>query len=102
MATATPYPNMHQIEEIFHDRDKPLIFNKFLAETLDAVVVGRDFNLGGHYKTIEAFHEGIYGRVATSLDLETMRLSVVRVIGGGQSPWAAVEMSCTATANNGE
>lgn len=102
MATATPYPNVHQIEEIFHDRDNPTVFNKFLAEPLDAVVVGQEFNLGGHYKTIEAFHEAIYGRITRSLDLDTMRLSVVRVIGGGNSPWAAVETLCTATGKNGE
>ena len=51
---------------------------------------------------MEAFHEGIYARVAEGLKVETIRLEVVRVIGGGESAWAAVESLCTATSKYGE
>ena len=102
MATDTPYPNAYQIEEIFANRDVPNIFHKYLADPLDVVVVGQDFHIGGHYKSMEEFHEGIYARVAASLKVETIRVEVLRVIGGGHSAWAAVESLCTATSKYGE
>lgn len=98
----SPYPNSYQIEEIFANRDVPNIFHKYLADPIDVVVVGQDFHVGGHYKSMDAFHEGIYSRVADSLKIETIRVEVVRVIGGGDSPWAAVESLCTAEGKYGE
>ena len=98
----TPYPNAFQIEEMFSNRDVPDIFHTYLADPIDVVVVGQDFHVGGHYKSMEAFHQGIYARVADSLKIETIRVEVRRVIGGGESAWAAVESLCTAEGKYGE
>ena len=93
---ATPYPNAFQIEEMFANCDVPDIFHTYLADPIDVVVVGQDFHVGDHYKSMEAFHQGIYARVADSLKIETVSVEVRRVIGGSESPWAAVESSWAA------
>ncbi len=93
---ATPYPNTFQMEEMFANRDVPSIFHTYLADPIDVVVVGQDFHVRGQYNPMEAFHQGIYARVADSLKVETIRVEVRRVTGGGESPWAAVDSLCTA------
>ena len=98
----TPYPNAYQIEEMFASRDLPDIFNSYLADNFDATVVGQDFHIGGHYNSIEAFHNAVYGGLTATLKLETLRVEVIRVVGGGESAWAAVESVVTATSKYGE
>ena len=66
-----PCPNAFEIEELFSNRDGPTIFNKYLADPIDVVVVGQDFHVGGHYRSLEAFHQGIYARLADSIRSET-------------------------------
>ena len=51
---------------------------------------------------MEAFHGATYDRVSAALKVETIRVEVLRVIGGGESAWAAVESLCTATSKYGE
>ncbi len=97
-----PYPNAYQIEEMFANRAVPNIFHTYLADPIDVTVVGQDFGISGHYNSMEAFHDGIYARVAAALKFETIRLEVVKVIGGGESAWAAIESVCTATSKYGE
>ena len=99
---APPYPTAYQIEEMFANRDVPNIFHTYLADPIDVTVVGQDFHIGGNYKSMEAFHNAIYARVSAGLKTETIRVEVVRVIGGGESAWAAVESLCTATSKYGE
>ena len=98
----TPYPNAYQIEEMFANRGFPDIFHTYLADNFDATVVGQDFHIGGHYNSLESFHNAIYGRVSAALKIETIRVEIVRVVGGGDSAWAAVESLCTATSKYGE
>lgn len=98
----TPYPNAYQIEEIFASRGSPDRFHSYLADDFDATVVGQDFHIGGHYNSIESFHKAIFTRVAAALKVETIRVEVLRVIGGGDSAWAAVELVATATSKYGE
>ena len=97
-----PYPNAYQIEEMFANRGVPNIFHTYLADPIDVTVVGKDFHIGGHYNSMEAFHDAIYGRGSAALKVETIRVEVIRVIGGGESAWAAVESLCTATSKYGE
>lgn len=99
---ASPYPTAYQIEEMFANRDVPSLFHTYLADPIDVTVVGQDFHIGGNYKSMQAFHDGIYARVAAALKVETIRVEVVRVIGGGESAWAAVGSLCTATSKYGE
>lgn len=94
---SSPYPNIYQIEEIFSNRDTPSVFNAHLADHVDVTVVGKDFHISGNYKSKQAFHEEIFARVAAALKEETIRTEVVRVIGRGDSAWAAVESLATAT-----
>lgn len=98
----TPYPNAYQIEEIFASRGSPDLFHTYLADNFDATVVGQDFHIGGHYNSIESFHNAIFSRVSAALKIETIRVEVIRVIGGGDSAWAAVELVATATSKYGE
>lgn len=97
-----PYPTPDQIEEMFANRDVPSIFHTYLADPIDVTVVGQDFHIGGNYKSMQAFHEGIYARVAAALKVDTIRVEVRRVIGGGEAFWAAVESLCTAESKYGE
>lgn len=99
---SSPYPNIYQIEEIFSNRDTPSVFNAHLADHVDVTVVGKDFHISGNYKSKQAFHEEIFARVAAALKEETIRTEVVRVIGRGDSAWAAVESLATATSKYGE
>ena len=99
---STAYPDAHRIEEMFANRGLPDVFHTYLADNFEATVVGKDFHIGGHYNSIEAFHNAIYGRVSAALKVETIRVEVMRVIGGGESAWAAVESLCTATSKYGE
>ena len=99
---ASPYPTRYQIEEMFHNRDTPRLFNTYLADKPDITVVGQDFHMAGHYRSTQAFHDEIYGRLPAFLKEETIRTEVLRVIGGGESAWAAVESVCTAEAKSGE
>lgn len=97
-----PYPTAYQIEEMFANRDVPSIFHTYLADPIDVTVVGQDFTVAGHYKSMQAFHDAIYARVSKALKVETIRVEIRRVIGGGESAWASVESLCTATSKYGE
>lgn len=86
---------------MFANRGVPSLFLIYLADNIDVTVVGQDFYIGGYYNSMEAFHGAIYDRVS-ALNVETIRVEVLRVIGGGESAWAAVESLCTATSKYGE
>lgn len=85
------YPTHQQVQEIFAHRGEPDVFNPHFVADLDAVVVGHDFILGGSYAGIDAFTEGMFGRVAPWLKMDTVRIEVTRVIGADENGWAAVE-----------
>ena len=100
---SSPYPTAHQIEEMFANRGHPEVFNSYLADTVDILVMGgEEFHLRGRYNSVQSFHDEIYGHVTSALKVETFRVEVLRVIGGGDSPWAAVESLSTATSKYGE
>lgn len=98
----TTYPTKDKIEEIFSDRDLPDIFNTYLSDHVDLSVVGGGFHLAGHFKSKEAFHEAVYIKGTSLLKLETLRVEVNRVIGGGDDAWAAVYSTATAVTKRGQ
>ena len=98
----SPYPTAYQIEEMFANRDNPTLFNTYLTDNVDVSVVGIDFHIAGNHRSPQAFHDNIWGRMTAVLKLETLRIEVRRVIGGGESAWAAVESSATAVSKSGE
>ena len=98
----SPYPKAYQIEEMLANRGVPVIFLTCLADNIDVTVRGQDFHIGSHYNSMEAFHGAVYDRVSAALNVETIRVEDLRVIGGGESAWAAVESLCTVTSKYGE
>lgn len=98
----TLYPTKDKIEEIFSDRGLPDIFHSYLSDHVDVSVAGQEFHIAGHYQSIDAFHNGILARVASVLKVETLRIEVNRVIGGGDSAWAAVHSTATALSISGQ
>lgn len=98
----TPYPTRDKIEEIFYDRVNPEKFKSYLVDHVDARVVGQEFQLSGHHKSKETFHEEVWVRGTSMVKIETLRVEVNRVIGGEDSAWAAVHSTGTATAKSGQ
>lgn len=98
----TLYPSKDKIEEIFSDRDLPDIFNSYLSEHVDVSVAGRDFTMSGLYKSKDAFHDAVYTRAASVVKMETFRIEVNHVIGGGDSAWAAVHSTGTGLSLSGQ
>ena len=98
----TPYPTRDKIEEIFSDRDIPEIFHSYLADHIDVEVPGEGFHMSGKYKTIEEFHKAMWARGSAICQDGTIHMEVHRVIGGGDSAWAAVYATCSAIALNGQ
>ncbi|KAI4164798.1 MAG: hypothetical protein LQ342_001430 [Letrouitia transgressa] len=92
----SPYPTAYQIEEMFSNRARPDKFHQYLADPIDVTVVGQDFHISGNYKSTQEFHDNIYVRIVAALKEESIRIEVRRVIGGGDSAWAAVETYVTA------
>ena len=82
-----PYPNAYQIEEMFANRGNPSIFNTYFSDSVDVIVVGQDFHLGGRYNSIEDFHNGLFERAVSKFNDPSYTLEIVRVIGGGESAW---------------
>ena len=98
----SPYPTTYQIEEMFANRETPSVFNTYLADNVDVAVVGVDFLISGRHRSVQEFHDNIWGRMTAVLKVETLKIEVRRVIGGGESAWAAVESSATATSKSGK
>ena len=82
-----PYPNAYQIEEMFANRSNPSVFNTYFSDSVDVIVVGQDFHLGGRYNSIQDFHNGLFERTVSRFKDRTYTLEIVRVIGGGESAW---------------
>ena len=97
-----PYPTAHQIEEMFTNRLDYDTFHSYLADKPDITVVGKDFPLAGNHKSADSFHIGTTARFVNPMIYDTIRIEVVRVIGGGESARAAVESVGTATTKYGE
>lgn len=97
-----PYPTVYQIEEMFANRVDYNTFNTYLAENPDLSVVGKDFHLAEKHRSAETFQTDMYNRIIAPLKADTIRLQVMRVIGGGESAWACVETMATATNKYGE
>ncbi len=100
---SSPYPSAYQIEEMFANRLFTSIWNSYFADNVDVLLVGgEDFHVGGRYNSVQSFHEEVYTRITNAFKIETAKVEVLRVIGGGDSPWAAVESLTTATTKYGE
>ncbi len=99
------YPTAHQIEDMFQWRADASTHDKFDAiidDHLDAKMMGHDHHLAGEYKGKPAWIEGNRSHFLEMIDRsKPFKLEIVHVIGGGDSPWASVEMKTTAKAVSG-
>ena len=101
-AAFSPYPTAYQIEEIFANRLVAGIFNSYCTDPMDIDIIGQEFHHGGHYKSIQRFEDEVFGEYWQIVKPETVRTEIVRVIGGGESAWAAVDLRVTADTKYGE
>ena len=97
-----PYPTVYQIEEMFANRLDYNTFHSYLAANPDLTVAGKDFPFAGNHKSAETLHTDMFIRMVDALKEDTIRIQVLRVIGGGESAWASVESVATATTRYGE
>lgn len=101
-APVTPYPTAYQIEEIFANRLVAGIFNTYCTDPVDIDIIGQDFHHGGYFNSIQRFEDEIFGEYWAIVKRETIRTEVIRVIGGGESAWTAVELRVTGTTQYGQ
>ena len=100
------YPTNHKIEEIFQLRDSwdtiPK-YREYLADNLIGHVSGYDHELSGDYRGKDAWVQNVEMRVGKMLRKDhPINLEIVNVIGGGESPWACVEMRTKTKSHKGE
>ena len=74
-----------------------------VAPNVETYIVGHDHHFAGTHKGIDALTEHNKNRALDMIDLSKgIKLDIVRVIGGGDSPWASVEMKTQAKAKSGQ
>ena len=103
--SAPQYPNPDEIEATFTKVETPEELKRLqelFAEDFHGVVTGHDHSfVGEHYGHGSWFAQ--LSSILASLDHEkTFKLDIVRVIGGGSSPWACLEGKATAKTKTGE
>ena len=98
----SPYPTAYPIEGISATRAFPRIFKSYLADPIDVTVVVQDFHVAGSPRTVQSFRDEVYGRLTAVMKPDTLRIEILRVVGGGELAWAAVESLPTATTKYSE
>ncbi|MCJ1339092.1 hypothetical protein MMC09_004381 [Bachmanniomyces sp. S44760] len=99
----TPYPTSHSIEDLFNTptgfRDAILAP---LDDNVDAKIVGYDHHFAGEHKGKEALTKNLRDEIACIVDEDKVHYEVINVIGGGDSPWAAIEAKATGKSKTGK
>ena len=98
-----PYPNAYTLEGICHEAmgnniDK---FAQYCTPDFQVESAGQDHSMKGLFDSASGLKDH-RSQFVSMLDEKTIKREVVRVIGGGQQPWAAVECMTTATTNAGK
>ncbi|KAL8697960.1 MAG: hypothetical protein Q9224_002072 [Gallowayella concinna] len=93
----SPYPSVYQIEEIFQDGgggpEAPDTFVSHLDPKVQMTVVGHDHQTAGDTHGQDDIKDNHFGFLKEMLDFsKPNKVDVLRVIGGGESPWACVEL----------
>lgn len=100
------YPDVHKIEEIFQLRDSWATipkYREYLASNLIGHVSGFDHELSGNYRGKDDWVQNVEMRVGKVLKKDhPINLEIVHVTGGGDSPWACVEMKSRTKSHAGE
>ncbi|KAL8806445.1 MAG: hypothetical protein Q9182_001360 [Xanthomendoza sp. 2 TL-2023] len=92
-----PYPSVHQIEEIFLDGeagpDLRERFASYFDPKIQMTILGEDHHAAGEHQGSDSVKDDHFGLFMDVLDLsKPNKVNVQRVIGGGESPWACVEI----------
>lgn len=106
MPDKTPYPSSHEIEDIFEWRGSLETMDKFAARVspqVEMTIMGHDHHLSATHKGVDAVHEHNKGQALEFVDMNKgLKLDIIQVIGGGDTPWACVEMRTQAKAKSGK
>lgn len=88
---ATPYPTSHAIEDMFSSQGgvatRHETLSNIIDDHVDAKVVGYDHYYSGEHKSKDSLMKNFFGDLFVLYSEDTLAFEVVRVIGGGDSPW---------------
>ena len=102
---STPYPTSYAIEDMFSSQGgvatRRETLNNIIDDNVDAKVVGYDYYFSGEHKGKDSLMKKFVGELFGMCNEDTLDFEVVRVIGGGESPWAAIEAKATAKSETG-
>lgn len=97
-----PYPTPYAIEDLFNEltanRDEAV--GSAMSDNVDVKVMGYDHHLASEPKGVDSLKKWIE-EFATLYQDDTITFEVINVIGGGDSPWAAIEGNATAKSKTG-
>ena len=98
----TPYPTAYAIEDMFnHPASRHEAVISAIDDNVDSNIMGYDHHFAGGHKGKEALLKNVMEDFSGMINEETVSYEVVNVIGGGESPWAAVEGKATAKSKTG-
>ena len=100
------FPDAHQIEAMFSGTEGDYTFDDFkanLAKNVEVVIMGHDHELASTHTGADAWKEDVLDRIWSCVDYtKPFKWEVVQVIGGGDSPNAAIEMKATGKTKSGK
>ncbi|KAF2084505.1 hypothetical protein K490DRAFT_59482 [Saccharata proteae CBS 121410] len=94
MATSK-YPSRAEIESIFKNME-----TGNFDQVFKRVSPNVDWTVMGHYTTLSSFQSATFARLAAVMKEPGIKLKVRNVIGGGDEPWAVVELIADAVCKN--
>lgn len=100
---ATPYPTASEINDIFSNlaSGNSNAFFAHVSPTVSWTVMGTH-PLAGTYHTLQEFRQATFDRLGAIMKKDDpVRLEVVKVVGGGEGPWAVTELKAKGTCKNG-
>lgn len=99
------YPSADDVSAIFQDRFSPSgldAFDENVDKDVDVIVTGQDHPRAGHNLGKADFRREFERTHATLDSTKPIRKEIIRVIGGGDSPWSAVEVRVIGTTKTGK
>ena len=98
----TPYPTSHAIEDLFNNQPafREAIIDS-VDDNVDVTITGYDHHFSGDHKGKDALQKNLGGEFGSLVDADKVKYEIIRVIGGGESPWAAIEAKATGKTKTG-
>ena len=96
-----PYPTAYAIEDMFSGTNQHEEAVALLHENVDAQIMGYDHHFAGERKGADSLATTFKEEFSSMVDKDTVKYEVTNVIGGGDSPWAAIEGKATAKSQSG-